>query len=363
MPRARRRLTALTFIALASLATTRADAGYIATALVTNTPTAGAVTDPNLVNPWGISYAPTGPFWVSDNNTNLTTLYTGTGAIVSLVVGVSNPTGQIYNADPSGFDVGTTGKRAFFIFAGDNNGGASPATISAWNGTQKSTVEVTTPGASYTGIAQATMAGHTYLYAANSAGSGGIDVFDSAFHKVTLAGSFTDPNLPAGYVPFNVATINGNLVVTYSNPAGPGGAVVEYSLAGNFIKQIASGGTLNQPWGVDIAPSSFGAFSNDLLIGNFGSGTIDAFNPTSDQFLGQLINQQTGQTLVEPGLWSLIDGNGAKAGSLNTVYFTAGGATETSGILGSLNVPEPGTLPLTVTALLGLVWVRRRKGA
>ncbi len=354
------KITAATLLALAGFATSQARAGYITTDLVTNTPVAGAVTDPNLVNPWGVAYGPTGPFWVSDNNTNLTTLYTGTGAIVPLVVGVSNPTGQVFNSDTSGFNVGTTGKAASFIFAGDNNGGTSPATISAWNSGKTATVEITSPGESYTGITQGSVGGQTYLYAANSGGSGGIDVFNSNFQKVSLTGSFQDPNLPAGYVPFNVRVLNGNLFVTYSDTMGSGGVVAEYNLSGNFIKQVAAGGTLNQPWGIDIAPSAFGAFSNDLLVGNFGSGTIDAFNPTSDAFLGQLTNQTSGQPLVEAGLWSLINGNGAKAGSLDTVYFTAGGPAETSGVLGGISVPEPSTLALLVSGLLGLILVRRR---
>lgn len=355
------KMTALTLLALASFAATQARAGYIVTDLVTNTPVAGAVTDPNLVNPWGVSYAPTGPFWVSDNNTNLSTLYSGSGSIIPLVVSVANPTGQLFNTDTAGFHVGNTTSPAKFIFAGDNNGGTAPGSISAWYGGTSSVVEVTSPGESYTGITEGSVGSQTYLYAANSAGSGGIDVFNSQFQKVALAGAFSDPNLPAGYVPFNVRVLNGDLFVSYSDPLGAGGAVAEFDLSGNFIKQIASGGSLDQPWGIDIAPAAFGAFSNALLVGNFGNGTINAFNPTSDQFLGQLTDQ-AGQPLVEAGLWSLINGNGRNAGNIDTVYFSAGGANENSGVLASLAVPEPGSLALLLVGLLGLVWVRRRAG-
>jgi uncharacterized protein (TIGR03118 family) len=182
--------------------------------------------------------------------------------------------------------------------------GASPATfifdtlngtILGWNGGAGTTaaLEHTTAGAIYTGLAQATNASGTFLFAANSAPGGRIDVFNSNWNLTGLSGSFFDPNLPAGVVPFNIQNIGGNLYVTYATlgPGGapmPGGVVDEFDANGNLLKRIATGGSLFAPWGIVIAPSGFGAFSNDLLIGNFGNGEINAFDSTTDMFLGTL---------------------------------------------------------------------------
>lgn len=311
-----------------------------------------ATIDPNLVNPWGVSYAAGNPFWVSNNNSGTSTLYTGTGAKVPLTVSVANATGQVFNTDRAGFNL-PGGNNSFFIFARDDGA------ISAWGGGTGSSIVVDnrSAGAAYTGLAQGTVRNATYLYAANVA-QGRVDVFNSNFKPVTLAGNFTDPSLPAGFSPFNTQVLNGQLFVAYTSMSGSG-AVAEFNLDGTFVKEIAVGGTLHASWGLDLAPAKFGQYSNDLLVGNFGDGTINVFNPTTDAFLGQL-RDATGNVIKLPGLWSLINGGGGASGKPNSVYFTDAGPTETNGLFGSLAVPEPGAMLLTVLGLAGLAVARRR---
>ena len=347
--------SAIAFMGMAR-ATVHATA-YEQTNLVSNGFVPVANIDPQLQAPWGIAFSPTGPFWVSDNTSNVTTLYNGSGTKQGLVVSVENPTGQVFNTDRTGFQIGTgaAANPANFIFAGANG------TISAWNSGTSASVLVnnSTTGASYTGLTQGSVGGATYLYAADS-GNGRVAVFDNTYKPVTLAGSFTDPTLPAGFTPFNTQILNGNLFVAYANFATNSGAVAEFDLNGNFIRQVAIGGTLNQSWGLDIAPAAFGAYSNDLLVGNLGDGKINVFDPTSDAFLGQL-DGPNGQPITDVGLWTLVNGNGGAASSTNAVYFDAEGASGVDGVFGSLTpVPEPGSVALVLTGLAGLSWVRRR---
>ena len=328
---------------------------YQQTDLVSNGFVPAANIDPQLQAPWGVSFSPTGPFWVSDNADNLSTLYNSSGVKQGLVVSVESPTGQVFNTDRTGFAIGGTGA-ANFIFAGSNG------TISAWNAGTTASVLVNNAaaGASYNGLTQASVGGATYLYAADTA-NGRISVFDSSYHAVKLAGGFIDPSLPRGFVPFNVRVLNGSLFVAYADFATNSGAVAEFDLNGNFIRQVAVGGTLNQAWALDIAPAGFGQYANDLLVGNLADGRINVFDPASSAFLGQL-DGVNGLPLAESGLWTLVNGNGGNAGSVNSVYFAAEGASGVDGVLGRLTaVPEPGSIVLLLSALAGFGWIARRR--
>jgi uncharacterized protein (TIGR03118 family) len=192
-------------------------------------------------------------------------------------------------------------------------------------------------------------------------------VFDTSFAHVTLGGTFTDPNLPVGYSPFGIKNLGGNIYVTYAlnggadEIAGPGlGLVDVFDTNGNFLQRVAFGGTLDAPWGLAIAPSNFDGFSNDLLVGNFGDGTINAYDPTTFAFLGQLLDQQ-GNPIAIDGLWDLGFGNGANGGPTNNLYFTAGLNDENDGLFGVLAVPEPFTLSMFGVGLAGAAILRRRR--
>jgi uncharacterized protein (TIGR03118 family) len=361
--------TAISTLALAFAATySHADTlGYSQTNLVSDVPNLAANTDPNLKNPWGVAFSATSPFWTSDQGTGLATLYNAAGVPQGLVVTIpgsaappTGPTGMVFSNISGQFLVGSTA--ATFIF--DNLNG----TISGWNGGAGTTAVVmaTTPGAIYTGLASASNGSGNFLYAANSSG-GRIDVFNSSWSPTTLSGSFTDPNAVTGFVPFNIQNIGGNLYVTYAQlgPGGtpmPGGYVDEYDANGNFIKRIATGGSLFAPWGIVLAPSSFGAFSNDLLIGNFGNGEILAYDATSDLFLGTL-NGANGQPLVNDHLWALETRNGVNGFDPNAVYFAAGINDEADGLFGQINAitPEPASIIGTATGLLALAFARARR--
>src|SRR5438309_2116506 len=273
---------------------------YIQHNLVSDIPGLANHTDPNLANPWGIASSATSPFWVSDNHTGVSTLYNSTGTPLALIVTVpppsggippSAPTGVVFNAT-SDFQVAGPGTAAHFIFATEDG------TIAGWNSGTNAILEVdnSAAGAVYKGIALGNNGISNFLYAANFH-SGAIDVFNGSFAPTTLAGHFTDPNLPAGFAPFNIQNIGGSLLVTYAlqdaakhdDVAGPGnGFVDQFDLNGVLERRLISDGALNSPWGLAIAPGAFGAFSNDLLVGNFGDGHIHAFDPTTGAFLGTL---------------------------------------------------------------------------
>jgi uncharacterized protein (TIGR03118 family) len=330
----------------------------------------GVIEDPDLVNAWGISYSPTSPFWVSDNGTGLSTLYkvdpvTGAPTKQGLVVtiqGAGNPTGQAFNP--------LAGSGAFnkdnFLFVSEDG------TISGWRGALGTTAEVLATGSAdnvYKGTAFGSDGTHGYLYAANFR-SGKIDVLKGDPGAPDLAGSFTDPNLPSGFAPFNIRNLGGKLYVTYAMQDGTGhddvagagnGFVDAYDLQGNLLGRVATQGSLNSPWGLEIAPASFGPLAGDLLVGNFGDGTINAFDLNGNVFEGQ-VSGPNGTPLSIDGLWALTVGNGGSGGRSDRLYFTAGPDDEKHGLFGVLGqVPDGGSaLALLVMGLSGMAIVSRR---
>jgi uncharacterized protein (TIGR03118 family) len=329
--------------------------------LVSDVPGLAPLTDPDLVNPWGISLSATSPLWVSNAGTDTSTLYSAApGATTAAKVPTVRvtfphsgaapvvPTGQVANAG-TGFVIGsgTTTAPARFIFA------SISGQIWAWGPPVSpllgdATAEATVPGASYTGLALAT----DHLFAANFA-QNRIDVFDSTFTKVKLPSwAFQDRRLPRSYAPFNAQTINGDIFVTYAkvdpktgrNVPGTGlGFVDQFSTAGKLIARIASRESLNSPWGVAVAPAGWGNLSGSLLVGNFGNGTITVLRPKNhgrfdDHADDQLRDTTTGRTLRISGLWSLLPGT-ATTGGTDALWFSAGISGETHGLLGLLRKP------------------------
>jgi len=339
---------------------------FTQTNLVSDIPGVARTTDPDLVNPWGIAFSSTSPFWVSDNGTGLATLYNGAGTKLGLVVsipapggGQSAPTGQVFN-NTSSFN------GDLFIFATEDG------TISGWRGALGTTAETLVnnsgSGAVYKGLAMATIGSNTDLYATDFHNNQ-ITVVPGA-GAPALTGNFTDPTLPAGYAPFGIRAVGSQLYVTFAmqdaakhdDVACPGcGFVDAFDTQGNFIKRLVSQGSLNSPWGMATAPTGFGRFGGDLLIGNFGDGTIHAFDPLTGQLIGTL-DGSNGMPLVNLGLWGLAFGNGAQGTSMSTLYFTAGipgpDTIEDHGLFGAIAAPEPGTLTLLAMGLVGIgaIW-------
>jgi uncharacterized protein (TIGR03118 family) len=320
---------------------------YVQHDLVSDQPGLADVTDPNLVNPWGVSFSGAGPFWVSNTGKGNSTLYNGSGAITPTVVTVpaaamgkpGTPTGQVYNGG-TGFLL-ANGNPARFIFSTEDG------TISGWNGGTVASIMVDNSGmgAVYYGLAIGTdAAGAQLLYAPNFT-TGNIDVFDSKFAPMKVSGGFPDPSLPSGYAPFNIWPLGGKLYVAYakqgplSGVAGTGsGYVAIFDFDGNLEKHLISGAPLNAPWGLAIAPSTFGAFAGNLLVGNFGDGTINAFDLNTGAAQGTLQGTD-GNPIVFSGLWALIFGNGGNGGDRNTLYITAGIGGLAHGLLSSLAPP------------------------
>ena len=304
------------------------------------------ITDANLVNPWGLAFGPATPAWVSDNGADVSTLYSGgvrksIPVTLPLVVGIPGgaPTGVVFNAT-GGFKV--NGAPAHFIF--DSEAG----TITAWNAGTAAMTEATTAGAVYKGLAIANKGGATMLYAANFH-TGKIDVFNDAFAPVTVPGGFVDPNLPADFAPFNVQEVAGRLVVAFAQQDpnssdeldGPGlGYVDVFDTSGHLLRRLVSQGRLDAPWGLAVAPRHFGPFSGDLLVGNFGDGAINAFDPRTGAFQGTLMNKD-GNPIKVNGLWALRFGNGV-IGTPQTLLFTAGIGGEEHGLFGEIVVPGSG---------------------
>jgi len=323
---------ALLVVALGMISSS-AFAQYTVTNLVSNQSGKAQHQDPQLVNSWGVSFAPGGYFWISDNGTGLTTLYSSTGIKQALVVtippsggvGTGSPTGQVYNST-LGFMVtqnGHTGA-ASFIFA------TFDGTISGWAPTVNATtavIAVNNTGAWYTGLAMGVSNGATYLFAADNLNNK-VDIYDSTFKLVS---SFTDTSLPAGSAPYNVVNIGGQLYVTFTNSNG-GGVVDIFDTTGTKIKTLISGGTLHTPWGVALAPATFGKASKSLLVGNLGDGFINAFNPTTGKHIGA-------SAVSFSGLWSLVFGDGLGFnGKTNQLFLTSGPGGYLDGLFTVVNV-------------------------
>jgi uncharacterized protein (TIGR03118 family) len=362
--------TALAFFSQAATATT----SFSRINLVTDDQTINAakINDPNLINAWGISYSSTGPFWVSDNGKGVSTLYTVNpvtnatlqSPLIVTIPGNGSVTGQVFNpsTDPKVFN----GNR--FIFVSEDG------TVSGWRGALGTTAETLNAGSPtniYKGVAEATVSGNSYIYAANF-GTGGIDVNKGTTTAPDLSGNFTDPNLPTDYAPFNIQNLGDKLYVTYAlhtlgsgdEKPGPGlGYVDVFSTQGDLLGRIGSGGTLNAPWGLAIAPTSLGEFAGDLLVGNFGDGKINAFNLAKNTFDGQLTGTD-GKPLSIDGLWALTIGNDGSAGSSKALYFSAGPNNEAHGLFGTVAaIPVPAAVWLFGSALVGFrVFGKRQIG-
>jgi uncharacterized protein (TIGR03118 family) len=335
--------TAGKVLKIVSLATNTSQNAVVQRNLVSDQPGAADRLDTNLANAWGLAFSAAGPFWVSDNHAGVVTVYNSTGGVQSLVVSIPTPAGATNPAAPTGVvfngttNFTVTGGPAHFIFATEDG------TIVGWNSGTNAELKVdnSAGGAIYKGLALASNS--NLLYAANFH-AGTIDVFDGRFAPVTNAGAFVDPNMPTNYAPFNVATFNDKLYVTYAQQdaektddvSGPGNGFVDvFDLRGNLEKRLISAGQLNSPWGLAMAPSTFGPFPGALLVGNFGDGAINAFDPVTGAFLGTLADA-AGNPIKIDGLWSIRFGNGGQGGDPNVLYFTAGPNQEAHGLFGSL---------------------------
>ena len=334
---------------------------YKRTGLVTDTAgVAGAAVtiDPTLINPWGLAFQPGGAFWVADQGTGVATLYNGDGSKVNATFTIPNPTGNTVSTGPTGMIWNPTGKSfvvpgtqltSLFVFA------TREGTIAAWapNLPVAPTVAVTAvdnskTGAVYTGLAFGVAQQGTFLYAAN-VHSGQVDVFDAKFQPANaqLRGSFFDPALPAGFVPFAVQPLEGNLAVTYARqnpqknfivPGAGAGFVDIFDTNGNLLQRLASGGPLNAPWGVTRAPTGFGGPSGQILVGNFGDGHLMAYNETGD-IVHPLVDEQR-QMITIPGLWALHFGGGSDSDP-RALFFTAGVGLGKHGLFGALTPIDP----------------------
>jgi uncharacterized protein (TIGR03118 family) len=364
----------------------RAGDAYVQTNLVSDIQGMALAFDPNLKDPWGVSFSKTSPIWVSDqagnvSGSSVTTIYgvdgkSGALSVVPFFPGVPNrggavpdaatngPTGQVNTNAPgittSPTDFQLNGAKAGFIFA--NMDGS----ISAWNGGPHATIMASVAGASFTGLAIANdKSGASFLYAADQ-NSGNVLIFNS---KWMMTGKLTDPNgLPAGFNAFNVQNIGGQLYVTYTNQSNPLGGIVDiFKPDGTFVSRLINdpnGFWLDNPWGLALAPKSFGKFGGDLLVGNNGGNNwINAFDPVHGDFLG-VLTLASGQPFSENNLWSLTFGNGKSGGVPDTLYFTAGIGGK-DGLFGAIaSVPEPSSAVLGVIAITlvaaGSRWRARR---
>jgi uncharacterized protein (TIGR03118 family) len=348
---------------------TQTASGFGDTALISDKVGVVATTttiDANLSNPWGVAIAPGLPFWIADNNSNLSTLYSGMGqnetgsitgasevgiAIPASAAGVpANPTGQVYNGN-GGFLISTSGGQESALFIFDGEGG----TIAAWAADSGATAvtaydDGVANGANhavYKGLALGTVSGSSLLYATDLHNNK-VDVFDTNFAKPTaMQGKFIDPAIPAGFVPFGIVALNDQLYVSYTmqdaakhdETTGAGlGYVDVFDFSGNFVSRFASAGVLNAPWGMAVAPTGFGSLAGDLLIGNFGDGKINVFAPNGTALATSMgpLTITNGGAIAIPGLWSLVFGNGDADKPVTTLFYTAGFADQTDGVFGSI---------------------------
>jgi uncharacterized protein (TIGR03118 family) len=309
---------------------------YSATTLVKST---GKKGDKQLINPWGLAYGPSEPFWLSDEGSGLSTLYTGTGAKQSLVVtippasgtGLGTPTGIVYNGSTE-FQI--DGWTSAFMFA------TLDGTISGWSHFNPNSaliaVNNSASGAIYTGLAITSHASGNMIYAADF-WNNKVDVYNGTFQLVT---SFTDPALPAGFAPFGIQDINGQVYVAFAATNGKAGGYIDiFNEDGTFVQTLIKGKPLNQPWGFAMAPSDFGILSNTLLISNnTNSGTINGFDPTTGAFVGTVIGGN-GKPLHFNQIWGIEFGGGtSENGNTDQLFYTAGPENNAAGIFGVINV-------------------------
>jgi uncharacterized protein (TIGR03118 family) len=327
---------------------------FMQTNLVSDTSaTPAAHHDANLVNPWGLAATSNGPWWVANNGTGTSTAYTGDGSSIGYTVripgadgvaGHGTPTGIVAN-ETNGFVIskGASSMPAEYVFVGEDG------VISGWNigvDASNAIAMVNNPadGAIYKGVTMGVMNGNTFLYAADFH-NGKINVFDNAFAKSSaFNGKFVDTKLPAGYAPFNISNVGGKLYVAYAKQdadkedeeAGAGKGFVDvFTTSGDLVRRLQHGRFMDAPWAVTKAPKGFGKFGKNILVGNFGSGKIAAFNGKDGKFKGFLTNRR-GRAIAIEGLWGLAFGNGNQAGSSKTLFFAAGIDDESHGLFGTL---------------------------
>ncbi|NRR31732.1 TIGR03118 family protein [Oxalobacteraceae bacterium] len=319
---------------------------FAVSSLVSDSASGAAHSDARLLNTWGIAFNPNGFVWVGNNGSNSSTLYDGNGVPQSLVVSTpAAPTGIVFNSS-SDFKVSLNGVSAASPFIFSTEGGA----IAAWSPSVSlnNAIQVVDGGAGkavYKGLAIASYNGANYIYASDFH-NGRVDVFDASFNKVTLPGSFMPPSLPASYAPFGIQALGGKIYLSFAQRGAAGdddvhaagaGIVDVFDTAGNFLKRLVSGGALNAPWGLAMAPANFGAVSGKLLVANFGDGKINAYDPETGAAAGAL-GDAAGKALVIDGLWGIAFGNGLNSQPANTLFFTAGPADETHGQYGRIDV-------------------------
>jgi uncharacterized protein (TIGR03118 family) len=341
-------IVAITAVLAGSVAAAPSDDVFTVTNLVADSGSSAPTVDPLLVNAWGLSAGPTTPWWTSNNGSSTSTLYTGTGAKQALTVAVAGgPTGTVFNGSATDFMVsqnGTSGP-ARFLFA------TEAGTILGWSPTVNGTtaiagVDLSAQKAVFKGLATA----NDRLYATDFHNDR-VDVFDASFNPVTLAGGFRDAKLPNGYAPFGIQALSGNIFVSYAmqdaakhdDVAGGGfGYVDEFTADGQLVARVATGGRKNAPpnapWGLALAPSSFGPFSGDVLVGNFGNGRISAYKDNGGGhwvYKGQL-RRSDGTPIAIDGLWAIAFGNGSAAGPTTSLYLAAGPGGQAHGLFGSI---------------------------
>jgi uncharacterized protein (TIGR03118 family) len=325
---------------------------FKATILTSDGSVTAANIDANLQNAWGLAESKTSTIWNSDNNTKKSSLHDGNGVMQSLVVSIppnaagalAGPTGMVNNPSTTDFQFSSNNKTAAAVFMWATDAG----TIAAWAPTVLPMDAVTVHddgagGAVYKGLTVGVNAGQNVLYAADFHNKK-VDVFDPTFTKIQVAGGFTDPNLPTGFSPFGIQAIGTSIFVSYAllgpdgrtQVVGAGnGAVDQFDTAGHLIKRIATGGVLNAPWGMVMPPANFGVASGQLLVGNFGDGALNMFNPTTGALEGPLL-QTNGSPFVQKGLWGLLFGNDTNNQPSNTLFYSAG-PTATTGVFGRID--------------------------
>jgi uncharacterized protein (TIGR03118 family) len=325
---------------------------YTVTPLVSDNPSLAPTVDANLHNSWGLARSAGSPWWIADNGTDMTSVYTGAGVLFPIgglsAQGVpGDPTGAVFSGIAGQFQVGTTASpttlgTSNFIF--DSEGG----TISAWRGGSTAalvTVDMHLAGAVFKGLAISNGASGPRLFAADF-GLSRVDVFDGGWHRLTTPGAFVDPNLPHDYAPFGIQTIGNRVFVSYAKKGegldevdGQGLGIVDaYDLDGNLLTRVAQHGQLNAPWGLALAPADFGRFGGDLLVGNFGDGQINAYEEMPNGHFEHrgTVRAADGGKLVIDGLWALEFGNAGLNGDPHTLFFTAGPNDEEDGLFGTI---------------------------